>query len=57
MFMLIRAYNDLTSSSERTDNIILALNASAIYLEDPECCMIKIVDMTTGKVVMDYWRN
>ena len=57
MFMIIRAYNDFTSSTEHANDIVSALNASAIYLEDPNCWMIKIIEVANGKVIMDYWRN
>lgn len=57
MYQVIRAYNDFTSASEHTDSIINALTAAAIYLEDPDCFTVKIVDVKNEKIVMDYYRD
>lgn len=55
-YMVIRAYNDITSGTEKTDSISSALSACAIYLEDSDCFTVKIVDCETGKLILDYVR-
>lgn len=56
MYMLIRAYTDCTSMTERAFAIEDALSAAAIYLGDKTCCKLEIYDCATGKTIMNFWR-
>ncbi len=56
MYTVLRAYDDLTSSTEHTDNISSALSAAAIYLEDGCCFTVKIWETASGKIILDYYR-
>lgn len=55
MFQIIRVYDDGGAITDNASNIINALNACAIYLEDPSCIVVKIIDRTNNKTVMEYW--
>ena len=57
MYVILRAYSDLCSQTETTNSIINALNACAIYLEDPDCLFIKIWNKVTGALILDYMRE
>ena len=57
MFVVLRIYNDLTSATEMAFTIQEALRACDIYLEDPDCCGVKIWDKQDGKIILDYWRK
>ena len=57
MYQIIRGYIDFTTISEYTNTITSALSAAAIYLEDPDCCTVKIFDVTNKKIIMDFWRD
>ena len=52
-FLLWRVYNDCTTGSEIVSSIADALAAAAIYVEDPDCLIIKIFD-DTDKLILDY---
>lgn len=57
MFVILRIYNDCTSSTELAFTIQEALRACDIYLEDPDCWGVKIWDKQDGKIILDYWRK
>lgn len=57
MFQIIRIYDDFTSMNETTKYITDAFASIAIYLEDPHCVGIKIVDLEKGLVITNYWAN
>lgn len=57
MYQILRVYDDQTAATERTDVFTHALSACAIYLEDPSCISVKIWDVDTGKIILDYWRE
>lgn len=51
---VIRSYNDCTTATEKAPDIVSALSAAAIYLNDKECWTVKII--VNGKIVMNYYR-
>lgn len=53
-YQIIRLYSDLSCATEHCDSITRALTAAAIYLEDPDCIMVKIYDIQAEKFVLDY---
>lgn len=56
-YIMIHAYKDgAFVYREKTDDIKKALNAAAIYLEDPTCNNIKIWD-NEGTSILTYWRD
>ena len=54
MYLIIRCYEDITSATEIASDFLSVLRACEIYLEDPDCCIVKVIDNKTGKVVVDY---
>lgn len=56
-YQLIRVYNDFTSTTESSDSITTLLNAAAIYLEDTDCVIIKIIDRINNKIILDFVRE
>lgn len=56
-YQLIRVYNDFTSATESNDSITTLLNVAAIYLEDTDCVIIKIIDRINNKIVLDFMRE
>ena len=57
MYQIVRVYDDGATAAETTSSFISALNACAIYLEDPSCVVIKITDRRNNKTVMEYWAD
>lgn len=57
MFTILRVYSDCSTVTETTDNIIRALSACAIYLEDPDCISVKIWRTKDGTFILDYYRE
>ena len=55
-YQMITVYEDCASKTEGTDDIIAALTAATVYLEDPDCIAVKIYDNEKQEWVMDYWR-
>ena len=51
---VIRSYNDCTTATEKAPDVVSALSAAAIYLNDKECWTVKII--VNGKIVMNYYR-
>lgn len=51
---VIRSYYDCTTATENAPDIVSALSAAAIYLNDKECWTVKII--VNGKTVMNYYR-
>ncbi len=56
-YQLIRVYNDLASTTESSDSITTLLSAAAIYLEDPDCITVEIIDRINDKVILDFVRE
>lgn len=57
MYHITRKYSDGLIQTEHTYSIIRALEAAAIYLEDPDCCKLKVYDIVNEKFVVDITRD
>lgn len=57
MYELVRAYNDCTSMSEHSDDIVALLEAAAIYLRDRSCWSLHIYDNKHDCIVLTYYRE
>lgn len=55
-YQLIIVWNDLSSKSENTDDIVSALNAAAIYIMDSTCIGVSIYDWQEKKTTLDWHR-
>lgn len=56
-YQLTRIYNDAYCFYEYSQTITSMLSAAAIYLEDPDCVFIMIVDTYTKQTIMNYKRE
>lgn len=56
-YHLIRRYNDNTIMSENTNELPALFAAIAIYLEDPNCIQIKVIDNMTNETIVKYWKD
>lgn len=56
-YKLLTIYDNITTKTEDTDDFRAALSAAAIYLDDRDVIGVKIWDIPTGKIILDYWRN
>ena len=57
MYTILRIYSDFVSATEKTDAIINAFSACAIYLEDPDCIGVKVWNTNSGEIIVDYWKE
>ena len=60
MYMMIRAYDDCTCMTERSDNIVSLLEAAAIYLRDESCFSVKIweeLPENDTRIILNYYRR
>lgn len=55
MYLIIRFYDDLTSNNEIARYITLVFSAIAVYLEDPHCIGVKVVNLSSGETIVNYW--
>ena len=55
MYQIIRIYDDFTSINETAKYITLIFSAIAIYLEDPHCIGVKVINLSSGEVIVNYW--
>ena len=56
-YMIIRVYDDCYHGTDYASTVSSALSACAIYLEDPSCFSVKIIDCTTGELILNYLRH
>lgn len=56
-YHLIRRYNDNTIMSKNTNELPALFAAIAIYLEDPNCIQIKVIDNITNETIVKYWKD
>lgn len=56
-YQLIRRYNDNTIMSENTNELPALFRAIAIYLEDPNCIQIKVIDIMVHETIVKYWKD
>ena len=54
--MLVVVWSDCLSKSESTDFLPNALTAAAVYLEDPDCQGIDIIDRQTDTLILQWAR-
>lgn len=57
MYTIFRVYQDYSSIAETAPTVISALEASAIYLRDPDCICVKIWRKVSGTIILDYWKE
>ena len=55
-YMIIRAYADHSCMTEHGTDLCSILSACAIYLADPDCIFLYVVDVQTDKVIVDVSR-
>ena len=55
-YMLVVVWSDCLSKSESTDFLPNALTAAAVYLEDPDCQGIDIIDRQTDTLILQWAR-
>lgn len=55
-YMIIRAYTDQTCATEHGNDICKIMYACAIYLEDPDCCFLQVIDVETDNIIIDISR-
>ena len=56
-YQLIVAWDDCSVKSEQVDRITVCLTAAAIYMEDPSCCIVHIIDNNKETMVFDWCRD
>jgi hypothetical protein len=54
-YQITRTYKDSQFFTENVDNIASAFAAAAIYLEDPDCISIMIMNAETHCIIVNYW--
>ena len=57
MYTIFRAYSDLSSITEKADNIANIFGACAIYAEDPDLITLKVWDTKDGTFIVDYYKD
>ena len=55
-YMIVRAYTDQTCITEHGNDLCAILSACAVYLEDPDCCFLHVIDVDTNKIIIDISR-
>ena len=56
-YEMITTYTDAAYKIETTDNFILVLGAAAIYMEDPDCHEITVMDFETSTTPLHWVRD
>lgn len=56
MYILVKTYKDGDILYDESTNITGALYGASIYLEDPDCIGVKIMNTLTGEYILDYSR-
>ena len=56
-YEMITTYTDAAYKIEVVDNFISILNAAAVYMEDPDCHEITVLDFKTSTTPLHWVRD